>query len=162
MNRYNLTFDDACDIANNAIEDGFMKIETYDRKKGKLLAWLTGIANNAAINKHKRRISVETVALGFDPSAVGPEDYQHQSQAENTQLKFEFHARIQSLPEKDRRMVELLLQQYKMKEIAEIMQISYDDVRQSKKRLYKKIREILKSSSLFMKIYFRNKNKEGK
>ena len=53
------------------------------------------------------------------------------------------------------------MKQYKMKEIAEIMQISYDNVRQSKGRIYKKIKKDLKSSSFFRKIYFREKDKEG-
>lgn len=162
MRRSNLAYYEAVDIANDAIVDGFMKIDQYNPKKGSLHSWLTRIAINSAINKIKRRKSVETVPLKFDPQVLDSESIQVQNQTENVKLQIGFHTAIQVLPEKDRRMVDLLLRGYSDKEIAETLGITYDTARQRKRRLLKKIKEILLSSPLFKKIYLKENDKEGR
>ena len=106
---FDLLYEDARDIVNDAIEDGFMKIESFDFKKGKLKSWLTRIAYNNAVNKHNRRISVKTAPLKFEPAQACSENCKEREQIENTQLKFQFHEMILKFSKKDQIILELLM-----------------------------------------------------
>jgi len=165
MRKLDITHDEAMDFANDGIEDAFMKIDKYDSRKGKLLAWMGTIAKNAAINKLQRRKSVPTEQMLVDPPMGYHAPLTNEESREGILVRNELNSAIEKLGMDDRKMVQLLLQERTNQEMAQILVVSNAAVRQRKRRLIEKLRKILKNSPAFRQIFLKEnerRNGEGK
>lgn len=133
---------DAEDVMQESFIEGFEKIESF-RGEGPLGAWLKRIAINNSINfirQHRKMMSLDE-----NEHELPDDDIQQQEVSENLFCRLEeIKDALEKLDGKHRVILTLhLLEGYDHNEIAEILQISYGNVRTRYSRAKQKLLHII-------------------
>ena len=125
--------EEAGDIVHQAFVNGYARI-VAERNEAEQRSYLYSTVKNLCLNflRNVRPVYTETPPeLMTEFAVIDTHDYMYEL--------------IARLPKKERRILELALQGYSTKEIAEQIDMEYNTVRHYKKEAYAKIRQALKN-----------------
>ena len=135
---------DAEDAANQTFADAYAALGRFRDRGGTFRAWLFVIAHNEVADRRLRRrrrpetpLDSELAAMLVDP-APSPEDLAIAAGA-----MAETRALLARLPERLRQVVELRLAGLSDREIAQVIGIGHDAVRQAQSRAVIRLRDLL-------------------
>jgi RNA polymerase sigma-70 factor (ECF subfamily) len=133
---------EAEDAANQTFADAYAALGRFQDRGGGFRSWLFVIAHNEVADRRLRRARrpeapLETVAILLD-SAPSPEDL-----AMTAGAMADVRALLVTLPERLRQVVELRLAGLSDREIAQVLGIGHDAVRQAQSRAVARLRDLL-------------------
>ncbi|HKQ76187.1 MAG TPA: sigma-70 family RNA polymerase sigma factor [Blastocatellia bacterium] len=140
--------DEIRDLCQDAVlllmENDYQRLRSFANRSS-LETWLyTVVRHNVKLYLWKRRLRDRTVSVDdMSQDALAYQAIQEEALIEEDERKA-LRAVIITLPERKRRLMELMLRELKPKEIAKEMGIKVTSVYRQKSVLFKEIREILK------------------
>lgn len=145
--KFGLTGLEAEDILNDAVEDVILHIDSFDDSRSSLKTYFSKITINKATNYIKRRKSVRTVPLTYEPRGTTNNPGSIYSK------HFAFYQALRMLPPKCRETIEFMLTDISSKKTARLLGITVDAYRQRKRRTLKRLKEIVKSFPEFQDLF---------